>query len=341
MSRTDGDGPNVDGPNVDGPDVEGVRTDPSPFGRLVQATNAHVEPVKQRLANRLSRYQHVPVVDVVVATYRRDHDSAGSLLGSAIAFRMFQFFVPFLLFVIGVAGFVSGFLSAKEVDKTAGISGGLAQQVQAAVDHHGQGRWVAVLLGLWGMVFAGRSLSRVLVAASAVAWRQPVPNRAPLKLVGSIAGLVFAMGFMVLLVNRVRVDLGYGVATVSFGLALTIYVIAWLGISTLLPRSTDDPGALLPGSALVGLTIVVMQSVSQFYLPGHLARAGELYGAIGTTVVTLGWFFILGRAVAVGMSLNPEVYEKYGSLSAVVFSLPVLRVLRRRSARLRRFFDLD
>jgi uncharacterized BrkB/YihY/UPF0761 family membrane protein len=98
---------------------------------------------------------------------------------------------------------------------------------------------------------------------------------------------------------------------------------------------------LLPGSALVGVTIAALQSVSQFYLPGHLARAGELYGTIGTTVVTLAWFFILGRVIALAMVLNAVVYERYGSVSRLVFSLPVLRSLARRSARLRRFFALD
>ena len=84
-----------------------------------------------------------------------------------------------------------------------------------------------------------------------------------------------------------------------------------------------------------------MQAVSQFYLPGNLARAGELYGAVGTTVVTLGWFFILGRMVVVGMVLNSVIYERYGSVSTLLFSLPLLRILPRRSERLRRFFDLS
>jgi uncharacterized BrkB/YihY/UPF0761 family membrane protein len=112
-------------------------------------------------------------------------------------------------------------------------------------------------------------------------------------------------------------------------------------LSSLLPRATNDPGALLPGSALVGFTITAMQSVSQFYLPSHLARAGELYGTIGATVVTLGWFFFLGRAVALSMALNAVLYEKFGSVSTWVFTWPVLRALARRSPRLRRFFDLD
>ena len=137
-----------------------------------------------------------------------------------------------------------------------------------------------------------------------------------------------------IIVNRVREDLGLEVAGLTFVPALVIYGLAWLGVSsTMLPRATRDPGALLPGSLLVALTITVMHAISEFYLPDRLDRASQLYGAIGTTIVTLGWFFILGRAIVLAMELNAAIYERYGSISQVVFSLPFFRVLARKSAR--------
>ncbi len=84
-----------------------------------------------------------------------------------------------------------------------------------------------------------------------------------------------------------------------------------------------------------------MQAISQLYLPGRLGRASELYGAIGTTVVTLGWFFFLGRAIVIAMAVDAVIYERFGSISQFVFGLPVIRILPRKSALLRRFFDLD
>ena len=109
----------------------------------------------------------------------------------------------------------------------------------------------------------------------------------------------------------------------------------------LLPRASTDPGALIPGAALVGITLAGMQAVSQLYLPNRLSRASELYGAIGATIVTLGWFFILGRAMVLAMVLNGVIHERFGSISQVVFSLPVVRLLPRKSAWIRRMFDLD
>ncbi|MGZ4728184.1 MAG: hypothetical protein ACXWB2_10740, partial [Acidimicrobiales bacterium] len=102
-----------------------------------------------------------------------------------------------------------------------------------------------------------------------------------------------------------------------------------------------DPGALLPGALWVAAVFTALHAVSELYLPDRFSHASQLYGVIGTTVVTLGWFFIIGRAVVVAMELNPVVYERYGSISTLFFSLPVVRILPRRSPRLRRFFDLD
>jgi uncharacterized BrkB/YihY/UPF0761 family membrane protein len=197
-----------------------------------------------------------------------------------------------------------------------------------------------VLLGLWGVLVAGRSLSRVLYAASAAAWGLPAGSHARFRAVGGVAGLVCTIGVIAILIGRIKESFGIGPASVSFLPALLIYAIAWLGISMLLPRATEDPGALLPGCLLVALTITVMHAVSELYLPDRLDHASQLYGTFGTTVVILGWFFILGRAIIIAMELNAAIYDRYGSISQAAFSLPVLRSLARHSPRVRRFFDL-
>jgi uncharacterized BrkB/YihY/UPF0761 family membrane protein len=312
--------------------------DVTAFRRLAEAARARVSPVRQWLA----RYEHLPVVDVIAGTYRRDRESAGPVMGSAIAFRLFLFFVPLLLLMVGIAGFASAFVNASDVSRAIGIYGHLGAEISEAFHQPGFTRWFAVLFGLFGVLTAGRSLSRVLGAASAAAWRLPLSgSRASLRAAGVVAGLICGMAVIAILVNRVREDLGLGVAGLAFVPALVIYGLAWLGVSMMLPRATEDPGALLPGSLLVALTLTVMQAISEFYLPQRLSRASRLYGAIGTTIVTLGWFFILGRGIVLAMELNAAIYERYGSISKVVFSLPFLRVAARKSARVRRFFGLQ
>ena len=85
--------------------------------------------------------------------------------------------------------------------------------------------------------------------------------------------------------------------------------------------------ALLPGAVLVGAVLTGMQAIATIYLPDKLGRASALYGAIGTTVVTLGWFFFVARAMVFGMSLDAVIYERFGSISQFVFGLPLVRAL--------------
>jgi membrane protein len=319
-----------------GDNTAGEPADDTALVRIAAATRGRATKAQQWLA----KYQGLPVVDVVLGVFRRDRRAAGSVMSSALAFRLFLFFLPLLLLTIGVAGFASEVVDARSANQAAGISGGLAKQVSAAFHQPGLTRWVAVLLGLWGVLVAGRSLSRVLYAASAAAWGLPPGNHARLRAVGGIAGLVCTIGVIAILIGRIRESFGIGLASASFLPALLIYAIAWLGVSMFLPRATEDPGALLPGCLLVALTLTVMHAVSELYLPDRLDHASQLYGTFGATVVTLGWFFILGRAVIIAMELNAAIYDRYGSVSQVVFSLPVLRILARRSPRVRRFFDL-
>jgi len=112
-------------------------------------------------------------------------------MGSAIAFRLFLFFVPLLLLVAGIAGFASGFVNARAASKTAGTYGRLGAEISEPFHQPGFTRWFAVLFGLFGVLTAGRSLSRVLHVASAVAWRLPLSgSRASLRTAGVVAGLI-------------------------------------------------------------------------------------------------------------------------------------------------------
>ena len=93
--------------------------------RFAAATRGRVT----RAQRWLEKYQGLPGVDVVLGIFRRDRRAAGAVMSSALAFRLFLFFMPLLLLTIGVAGFASDVVDARSVDQAAGISGGLAKQV--------------------------------------------------------------------------------------------------------------------------------------------------------------------------------------------------------------------
>ena len=278
---------------------------------------------------------------MALSLYERDGEVAGAVISSAIAFRLFLFFVPLLLFGIGVASQLAQWIDPDGALSASRVEGTLRSEIRDALAQPGHTRWIALALGLFGMATAGRTLSKTAIAASSLAWRLPVKAKAPTKVVGSLIGLIATIGLVAILINRVRADLGLAVAGVSFAAALVVYVVAWMLVLSLLPRSTPDPGAVLPGAVLVAAVTALLQLVSQLYLPGKIAEASDLYGAFGATVVTLGWLFALGRAIVLGMVLNAVVFERLGSVSTLVFGLPLLRALPRRYASVRRYFGLE
>ncbi|HZX54995.1 MAG TPA: YhjD/YihY/BrkB family envelope integrity protein [Ilumatobacteraceae bacterium] len=308
---------------------------------LIAWSRQHADEGQTWASTFLDEHKDRFVIDIGERLYRRDKESAGTIVGSAIAFRLFLFFVPLMLFIVGLAGFLAQWLTAQDVSGTSNVSSGLAKQINTALSQSGSGRWVAVFLGLIGIATTGRSLSKVLVTTSCLTWRLPITSKASVKVIGGVVGVIAAIGLMATIINRIREHLGIGVAGLSFIGAMAFYAIAWTAVSLMLPRGTSDPGALLPGSAIVAVTIAAMQAVSQLYLPSKMSHASSLYGAIGTTIVTLGWFFIFGRAVVFGMVMNAVIYDRFGSISQAVLSLPVVRILPRKSAWIRKFFDVD
>ena len=308
---------------------------------LIASTRERMKKEQARFEALMAKHEHQPMIDLALRTYRRDREVAGTVVGSAIAFRLFLFFVPLLLFLVGLAGFVSGWIDEEDINENAAISGGLAEQIRTAFEQPDSTRTIAVLLGLVGVATTGRSLSKVMVASSTLAWRLPTTTRASLKVIGGLVGLIAGIGLLSVLVSRVRSEYGVAVTGLSFLVVFVGYVLGWLAVSMLMPRATSDPAVLLPGAVLVGATITGLQLVSQVYLPSRMGRASELYGAVGTTIVTLGWFFILGRVMVIAMCLDAVIHERFGTIARLVFSLPLLRTLARKSAWIRRFFKLE
>ena len=309
------------------------------LSKLVGWSKTTAKTAQDRAQATLDSHRHRAPVDLGLRILERDREAAGSVVGSAIAFRLFLFFVPMLLFLVGLAGFVSRWVGRDEIED-AGITGNLAGQINDALSQPNSTRWIATAAGLFGMISAGRTLSKALAAASCLSWNLPVRTKASARAVGATVGLVIGIALVATIVSRIRQELGVGVAGVSFLAAFGIYVVAWLLLLVLLPRGTSDPASLLPGAVLLAATLAGMQAVSQLYLPDRFNRASEIYGAVGVAIVTLGWFFIMGRVTVLGLTLNAVVYERFGSISGFVWSLPILRAAPRRWPRFRRFFQL-
>ncbi len=281
------------------------------------------------------------MIDAGFVVYERDRIAAGTVLGSAIAFRLFLFFVPCIVFGVGVMGALSGWVDAESITDTGRITGVLAQNVQSAQHQTTAAAVVSLLTGLVLMVSAGRSLAKSLVASSSLAWSATGKVTARVRAIASITGLMLSLVLVTIINNRIIDQYGVAFAGLSFGASFVLYVVIFVVLMASLPRGTGDPGALIPGAAFVAVVVTGMQAVSQIYIPNRLSSASELYGGIGVAVVALGWLFIIGRTLSLSMSMNAALFDRFGSLSQAIFSLPILRLLPQRSTLIRNYFGLD
>jgi uncharacterized BrkB/YihY/UPF0761 family membrane protein len=311
-----------------------------PAGRLARLQATATERTKSATAWAAETRERNPVVDAGFLIYERDRVSAGSVLGSAIAFRLFLFFVPFMLFGIGLVGLVSGHVDADSISRAGSIRGQLAEQLRSAQDQSTTAKLLTVATGLFLMVSAGRSLAKALVASSSLAWSARGNVTAKVRALAAIVGVVSSLILVSFAINRVRDEAGTAAASLSFGAGFVVYLVLIVLLMSTLPRGTSDPGAILPGAALVAIVIAGMQAFSQLYIPGKVADASDLYGGVGVAVVALGWLFIFGRSLSFAFSVNAALFERFGSLSRPIFALPVLRLLPRHSRRLREYFAL-
>jgi Virulence factor BrkB len=281
-------------------------------------------------------------VDLAVLLYERDRETFASVLGSAIAMRLFLFFIPVIVFVVGLANLIAGSARLGHLINSANVTGNVAKQIESSLNSTGgKGSWALVISGIFGSIWAGRSLTRVLAACSAGAWRMGgVGAKATLKMAATVTSLLFVAIIVSSVINRLRADSGIAVATGSVVLAGVVFALGWFVVTWTLPRSTTDPGALLPGAALFGVGMALLQWFMQFYLPNKISRSSSTMGSIGFAVAVLGYLFFIGRIMAASLILDAVLFEKLGSVSDVVFSLPVIRAIPRRWPKVRRFFDL-
>ena len=184
--------------------------------------------------------------------------------------------------------------------------------------------------------------SSVRGTSASLAWRLHArASKVKLMRVVTLSAVVFALILISNLLGAIRDTGGIAPAVLNFTGVIAVGSVAWFFALTTLPSGTSDPGAQLPGSALVGLGLAVLLWLVHVYLPNKIARSADRLGSAAATVSTLGFFFFFGRLITSAFVLNAVIYERYGSLSQVVFGLPGARAVPRRWPKVATFFALD
>lgn len=283
-----------------------------------------------------------PVLDLMFTLKERDRDAFASVLGSAIALRLFLFVIPSLATIVGLVNLLGIPSIISEGLDASGTTGRVANDIQTATTQTQSAGLGLFLTGFFLMLWAGRSLTTVLAASAAGGWGLAARDSRPtLRMAATLSALVFALIFVTGVIGRLHKVGGIAVATGSIVASAAVLTGAWFLVLWTLPSATRDPGAQLPGAAFLGGSMALLQWGMQFYLPGRISRSSETFGEAGIAVAALGYFFFVGRIMASSFVVGAVVWERYGSLSDAVFALPGIRRLPGRFPVLVRFFGLD
>lgn len=253
-----------------------------------------------------------PFAELGWRVYRRDQSIAGSVLASALAYRLFIWVLPLMLVLVGGLGLARpGEGEAAAALDDAGLGSVVAQSVGDAAD--ATSLWARIALVIGGsmvLIYETYVLLRALRAASAFAWRIPVsPIRRPvhhtLILLALILGSFAAGSFTRAIADAVGPPLGWVVGVA----VLVLWPAAFIVLSVVLLPGPRGIVAHLPGAALFTVLMAGIHLFNVLILIPWIARKQETYGALGLAAGVLLALFVAARALIASAALNAVVQE--------------------------------
>ncbi|HEY7537702.1 MAG TPA: YhjD/YihY/BrkB family envelope integrity protein [Gaiellaceae bacterium] len=272
------------------------------------AAQAYAERLSRRAEEERGRHGSV---DAVFEVVDRDLDAGGGIIAGAIAYRLFIWLLPFSLVLVaglGIAADASS-ESPRQAAGELGLGGLVSSSISEAASS--RGRWYALLIGIPILVWATRSVLRVLIGAHRLVWADVRAEAPKPTLVASLRLLALLLLHFVVtgVANYARAS-AEGPGVIVTVAAMVGYAGIWLLVSVRLPHRGADWRALVPGAILVGLGMEVLQVVTAYFLvPYAIAKQGT-YGAIGGAAVLLLGLFLISRLIVSAAILNATLWER-------------------------------
>jgi uncharacterized BrkB/YihY/UPF0761 family membrane protein len=256
-----------------------------------------------------------PAAEICWRTFRRDAAIGGSVLGAALAYRIFIWLLPFVLAVVlGVAVVLNR--SGGEVAEAlrdAGLTGFIARSIADAAE--GTRGW-AVVAGLVATVvvllYQTSALLRSIRAVTALAWSLPV-TRVPSPVRSTLVFLGWLVAFIAVATSAAPIrrglafplDLVVNLAAYAAGLPVLWLLLSWL----VLPHRAAHWYELVPGALAVGIGVASISLVNALVLFPWLSQREETYGVLGVAAGLLFGFFLVGRTLELSAALNATLHD--------------------------------
>jgi membrane protein len=257
-----------------------------------------------------------PVAEVGWRAQRRDASIGGSVLGAALAYRIFIWLLPFVLVLILGLALAAGQsqVSVAELVDDAGVTGFIASSVAEAAE--GTRGWAvvsALVVTVFVLLYQSSALLRSIRAVTALAWRLPVsrvpsPARSTLVFLAWLIGFV-AVGSSAAPIRRALefpLDVVADLVVYGAGLPLLWLTLSWF----LLPHGAARWTELVPGALLVGFGIGAIGLFNSLVLFPWLVEREETYGVLGIAAGLLFGFFLIGRTIELAAALNATLAEE-------------------------------
>ena len=296
---------------------------PSRLDRMRSA----VEQARERVE---AKRQTSTTVSIAFDAFGRDTEAGGSVLAAALGFRVFLFLVPYVCFLLIIAGYVSDIFhrDATQMFSGRGIAALTANGITTTQDWGTGARLSALVLVAYALFLSGRSFLKVLRIVHMLIWRvSPNRLRHPARATFVFMGVVTVAIALAALIDALRQHFLIG-AVVALLLYVFVAFAVWWLVSWWLPHGYCDLLSLVPGAVVFALGGEALHLATILWFPRAMASKSELYGTIGTALALLFWAYLLGRLMAAGTALNFALWSRRNHQAlpppAFVVGFPIL-----------------
>jgi uncharacterized BrkB/YihY/UPF0761 family membrane protein len=275
---------------------------------LAAGMQARKEALEERAQRERGRHSSV---DAVFEMVDRDSEFGGGIIAGAFAYRLFIWLLPLALVLIGGLGLAASAAddSPEQAAGTLGLAGLVSNSIQTAAN--GSAQWYALLVGVPVLLYATRSVLRVLIGSHRILWGD-ARARAPKPTILASAKLLVLLLLLVasaVFAGAVRAwSPGPGILATL--LAMVPFGAIWLLISLDLPHRGSSWVALVPGAILFAVGTEVIQIGATYLLaPYAIAKQGT-YGALGVAAALLLALFFISRLIVGSAILNATLFDR-------------------------------
>jgi len=294
--------------------------EPEPASRIEKtrlwaaARREDAERLAERAQDERSRHRSV---DAIFEMVDRDSEVGGGIIAGALAYRLFIWLLPLALVIVAGLGIAAdaNSESPEAAARSVGVEGLISSSIANAADS--PNRWYALLIGVPVLVWATRSVLRVLIGAHRLIWTDDRGRAPKPRIVAALRLLVLFLCFGVVSAAASAVRAWSPTPGLFVTLiALVFYAGLWLLVTLRLPHQETDWTALIPGALVFGVGIEALHVVIAYIItPYAIAKQGT-YGALGVAAGLLVGLFLVSRLIVASAVVNATLSARQSRIAS-------------------------